>query len=62
MPLTPETKDSVNEESLMRFSVREQTSVTSPMRHTKIPKNATLINAARPQRGVRGRDARRFLA
>ena len=46
VPLTPETKDSVDEGSLMRFSVREQTSVTSPMRHPSMPKSATLINAA----------------
>ena len=44
--LMPETKDSINEESL-RFSVREQTSVTSPMRHPMMPKSATLIDAAR---------------
>ena len=37
--LTPETKDSINEESLMRFQVREQTSVTSPMRHPIMPKS-----------------------
>ena len=48
--LMPETKDAINEESLMRFSVRDQTSVTSPMRHPRTPKNATLINAARPKR------------
>ena len=55
--LTPETKDSINKESLMRFSVREQTSVTSPMRHPSMPKSATLINAARPDRVHGGRDA-----
>ena len=57
VPLTPETKDSINEESLTRFSKRDQTSVTSPMRHPRMPKSATLINAARPEKGARGRDA-----
>ena len=55
--LTPETKDSINGESLMRFSVRDQTSVTSPMRHPGMPKRATLISATRPEKGARGRDA-----
>ena len=55
--LMPETKDSVKEESLMRFSVREQTIVTSPMRHQILPKSATLINAARPDRVHEGRNA-----
>ena len=55
--LTPETKDSINEESLVTFSVREQTCVTSPMRHPSMPKSATLINAARPDWLHGGRDA-----
>ena len=55
--LTPKTKDSINEESLLRFSLREQTSVTSPMRHWSMPKSATLIDAARPDRVLGGRDA-----
>ena len=54
--LMPETRDSINEESL-RFSVREHTSVTSPMRHPMMPKSATLINAARPDWVHGGRDA-----
>ena len=48
--LTPETKDSINEESLMRFSVREQTSVTSPMRHPILPKSATLMRLCAQRR------------
>ena len=55
--LTPETKDHFNEESLMRFSVRDQTSVTSPMRHPRLPNRATLINSGRPEKGARDRDA-----
>ena len=54
--LTPKTKDSINEESLVRFSSREQTSVTSPMRYPSMPKSATLINGARPDRVHGGRD------
>ena len=37
--------------------MREQTTVTSPMRHQMMPKSATLINAARPARVHGGRDA-----
>ena len=50
--------DSISEESIMRFSVREQTSVTSPVRHPSMPKSATLSNAAPPDRVHGGRDAR----
>ena len=45
------------EESLMRFSVGDQTSVTSSMRHPSMPKSATLIDAARTDRVHGGRDA-----
>ena len=60
--LTPESKNPINEESLVRFSARDQTSAAFPMRHPRMPEECHADQRCAPRDGARGRDARGFSA